>query len=94
MVLVFYPLQALAEAGLFPARVTGSSSGAIIAGLYAGGLDPTTTLPECALSVSALSLPLFVDGCLQSCAVAEAVANLFAFLESRSRFWRVLTVPT
>jgi hypothetical protein len=37
--------RALVEAGLAPARVCGSSSGSIIAALYAGGLDPRTTLP-------------------------------------------------
>ena len=40
------PLQALEEAGLKPARVCGSSSGSIIASLYAGGLEPHSTLPE------------------------------------------------
>ena len=39
-------LRALCEAGLHPARVCGSSSGSIIASLYCGGLDPSTTLPE------------------------------------------------
>jgi len=39
-------LQALEEAGLKPARVCGSSSGSIISSLYAGGLEPHTTLPE------------------------------------------------
>lgn len=33
-------LAALEEAGLRPARVTGSSAGALIAGLWAGGADP------------------------------------------------------
>lgn len=39
-------LRALHEAGLHPARVCGSSSGSIIASLYSGGLDPSSTLPE------------------------------------------------
>lgn len=33
-------LSALAEAGLRPARVTGASAGALIGGLFAGGLEP------------------------------------------------------
>jgi len=38
-------LQALIKEGLPPAPVTGSSSGSVIAALYAGGLDARTTLP-------------------------------------------------
>ena len=38
-------LRALAEAGLQPARITGCSSGAIVASLYASGLCALTAIP-------------------------------------------------
>ena len=39
-------LAALAEAGLRPSRVTGSSAGALIAGLWAGGAEPAAIEDE------------------------------------------------
>ena len=39
-------VRALHDAGLAPARVCGSSAGSVIAGLYGGGLDPASSLPE------------------------------------------------
>ena len=41
-------LAALEEAGLRPARVTGSSAGALIAGLWAGGAEPAAIEAELA----------------------------------------------
>jgi|APGre2960657505_1045072.scaffolds.fasta_scaffold145333_2 hypothetical protein len=53
--------QALAEAGLRPAKVCGSSSGSIIAALYSGGLDPQTTLPDLLLSLKPTDSALAVQ---------------------------------